>query len=243
MKISNHTILITGGTSGIGLALVKKFHELGNQIIVTGRNPAKLDALAENLDVHTFQNDLSDSNEVDKLITFIKSEHPKTNIIVNNAGVQHNYQVAEEMEAMAKIREEINTNYMAPLQLCAGLLPFLKTKTEAAIINVSSGLALVPKQSAPVYCSTKAGIHIFSKALRYQLEASNIKVFEIIPALVDTPMTKGRGKEKISPEQLVEEFVKAMKKDRFEVNIGKIKLLRFIQRLSPAMADKILKNS
>lgn len=113
----------------------------------------------------------------------------------------------------------------------------------AAIINVSSGLGLVPKASAPVYCATKAGMHIFTKALRYQLESTNVKVFEIIPPVVDTDMTRGRGRDKISPEQLVEEFWGNFKKDMYEIPIGKIKLLKTINRFFPGIADNIMKKA
>ena len=92
---------------------------------------------------------------------------------------------------------------------------------------------------APIYFGTKAGIHIFSKSLRYQLD--HIKVFEIIPALVDTEMTAGRGKGKISPQKLVDEFIKTSKKDTYEVTIGKVKLLKLINRISPSLADKLMK--
>ncbi|MBD0259319.1 MAG: SDR family NAD(P)-dependent oxidoreductase, partial [Cytophagales bacterium] len=101
---------------------------------------------------------------------------------------------------------------------------------------------LVPKKWAPVYCGTKAGLHLFTKALRYQLEGSPVKVFEIIPPVVDTPMTAGRGRNKISPAQLVDEFVRAFANDRPEVNVGKVKMLRLLNRLWPSLADRIMKN-
>ncbi len=129
-----------------------------------------------------------------------------------------------------------------PVTLCGLLLPVLSVQPQAAIVHVTSGLGLVPKKSAPVYCATKAGLHLFTKALRYQLEGSPVKVFEIIPPVVDTPMTAGRGSRKISPQQLVDEFMRAFERDRFEVSIGKVKLLRLISRLAPAVADRILKN-
>lgn len=119
--------------------------------------------------------------------------------------------------------------------------PKLLEKKEAAIVNVSSGLGLVPKESAPVYCASKAGLHIFSKSLRYQLESTNVKLFEIIPSLVDTDMTKGRGKGKLIPEQLVEEFWKNFVKDKYEIKIGKVKLLHLINRISPKLAESIMK--
>ena len=119
------------------------------------------------------------------------------------------------------------------------LLPVLNAHSNAAIVNVSSGLGLVPKMSAPVYCGTKAGIHIFTKSLRYQLD--KIKVFEVLPPLVATDMTAGRGKGKISPEQLVDEFIRGFAKDKLEMNIGKVKLLKRINRLVPRLAEKIMK--
>jgi len=134
----------------------------------------------------------------------------------------------------------VTVNFLSPLKLIALLLPTLQNNENPAIVNVSSGLALVPKMDAPIYCGTKAGIHIFSKSLRDQLE-NRIKVFEIIPALVDTAMVAGRGKGKIPPQKLVDEFIKAFKKDKYEINIGKVKLLRIINRIWPSFADKIMK--
>lgn len=129
-------------------------------------------------------------------------------------------------------------NFTAPLKLIALLLPTIQLNRNAAIVNVSSDLGLVPKMAAPVYCGTKAAIHIFSKSLRYQLE--DIKVFEIIPPLVETKMTEGRGRGKITPKQLTDEFLKSFKKNNFEVNIGKVKLLKTINRISPTITDKIM---
>ncbi len=100
------------------------------------------------------------------------------------------------------IKHELEINLLGPILLTSQFLPNLVGKDEASVINVSSGLALVPKQSAPIYCAGKAGLHIFSKALRWQLESLNIKVFEIMPSLVDTPMTGGRGNGKISPKAI-----------------------------------------
>jgi short-subunit dehydrogenase involved in D-alanine esterification of teichoic acids len=116
------------------------------------------------------------------------------------------------------------------------------TKQTAAIVNVSSGLGIVPKQSAPVYCGSKAGLHLFTKSLRWQLENSRIKVFEIIPPIVDTFMTQGRGRGKISPEVLVDEFWNGFQNDKYEMAIGRTKLLVFIHRFLPKLADRIMRN-
>ncbi len=240
MKIHKNKILITGATAGIGKALAETFLNLDNQIIAIGRNTQELAKLAT-LDkrIIPFKCDISSKTELDRLTLFIEQEHPDLNILINNAGIQYNYNFHVEPQLIDKIENEVAVNFLAPLRLIALLLPTLENNTNTAIVNVSSGLALVPKMDAPIYCGTKAGIHIFSKSLRYQLD--HIKVFEIIPALVDTEMTAGRGKGKISPQKLVDEFIKAFKKDTYEVNIGKVKLLKLINRISPSLADKLMK--
>ena len=129
------------------------------------------------------------------------------------------------------------------MQIIYGLLPLLSANQHSAIVNVSSALAFVPKKSAPIYCATKAAIHNGAKALRYQFERSIINVFEIIPPIVDTAMTEGRGEGKISTKQLIDEFISNFKNNNFESNIGKTKLLRFLQRISQKFADKLLKNA
>lgn len=241
MKINGNKILITGATAGIGKALTEKFLQLDNQIIAVGRNKARLDELStSDKRIIPFLCDVTEQGDLDELTLFIEQEHTDTNILINNAGIQYNYCFSDEVQLLSKIEHEIKTNLLAPIKLIALLLPILKGNENAAIVNVSSGLGLVPKKQAPVYCGTKAGIHIFSKSLRYQLK--NVKVFEIIPPLVDTEMTKGRGTGKISPNQLVDEFINNFENDKFESYIGKTKLLKFIQRISPKLAYRILKN-
>lgn len=243
MKLNNNTILITGGTSGIGLELVRRFYELENKLIVISSNHTNLDQLKiQYPNILTCVCDLGDSLSVRHFIDKCLNEYKDINILINNAGIQNNYTWAEEKNGYNKISNEICINFTSPMQIIYGLMPLLITNQNSAIVNVSSGLAFAPKKSAPIYCATKAAIHIGTKALRYQLENSTVKVFEIIPPLVDTAMTKGRGKGKITPNQLVKEFLLNFKKDKFESNIGKTKLLRFIQRILPKMADNILKN-
>ncbi len=240
MKLKGNKVIVTGATAGIGEALLTKFLEFDNQVVAIGRNERKLKALAKaDKRIIPFACDLSKMEDLDRLILFLEQEHPDTNILINNAGIQFNYHFENEPQLLGKIEQEINVNFLAPIKIIALIIPTLKGNDNAAIVNVSSGLGLVPKRQAPVYCGTKAGIHIFSKSLRYQLE--DIKVFEIIPPLVDTQMTEGRGRGKISPEQLANEFMRAFKKDQYEVNIGKVKLLKILNRLVPSLADKIMK--
>ena len=243
MRSDNNTILLTGGTSGIGLELLRQFYKLGNRIIVASRNSENLNKLhSEFPSVSTVVCDLSDSKAVRKLLEHCINTYPEINILINNAGIQYNYQWLEEEDGFYKISKEIRINLTSPMHLCYGLLPQLAGHNEAAIINVSSALAFHPKRSAPVYCATKAALHNFSKAMRYQLQDTGVKVFEIIPPLVDTPMTEGRGSGKISPEELVNEFMRNFKRNKYESSIGKTKLLRRLARIYPKAADNILKN-
>ena len=128
------------------------------------------------------------------------------------------------------------------MKLTDQLLPLFMKREVAAIVNISSALAVVPKQSAPIYCATKAAIRNFSKALRYQLEKTPIKVFEIIPTLVDTEMTKGRGKNKVSPDFLAAEVLRAIETDKYEIPIGKTRILFLLHRFVPTIAQRIARN-
>ncbi|PTB96926.1 oxidoreductase [Marivirga lumbricoides] len=243
MRTTGNTVLITGGSSGIGLVLAKRFLELGNKVVITGRDKNKLEEIHNDLpEIKTFAGDLTDKNSLDELVLFIEQQHAELNILINNAAVQYNYSFIDEPELIYKIDYEVSTNISAPIKLTGLLLPLLLKNNNSAIVNVSSGLFIAPKKSASVYCASKSAIHTFSKTLRYQLENTGTKVFEIIPALIDTPMTSGRGKSKISPEQLTDEFFKNFKKDKIESYIGKTKLLKFINRLSPKLSDSIMKN-
>lgn len=238
MKTAHNTVLITGGSSGIGLALAKKFFNETNRVIVTGTNEKKLAKVQAALPKVIIE--LADITDVHALERLARN-YTDVNILINNAGVQHNYHFTDQDISIDLIDAELRTNLIGPLQLIKLMLPRLFLQESAAIVNVSSGLGIVPKQDAPVYCGSKAGLHIFTKALRWQLEESGIKVFEIIPPLVDTAMTEGRGKGKISAEALVNEFWRNFKKDNYEIRIGKTKLLFVLQRIIPRVADRIMR--
>ncbi|WP_192348878.1 SDR family oxidoreductase [Algoriphagus sp. Y33] len=243
MRVTGNTILITGGSSGIGLALAKRFLKLDNKVIITGRNEEKLKQIKEELPgIHCYVGDLTHKSSLDELVLLMEQEHPDLNILINNAGIQYNYSFVDEPDLSYKIDYEISTNITVPIKLTGFLLPLLLKNQNSAIVNVSSGLFIAPKASASVYCASKSAIHSFTKTLRYQLETTDTKVFEIVPSLIDTPMTEGRGKSKISAEQLTDEFFRDFKKNKTESYIGKTKLLNFIHRISPKLSDKIMKN-
>lgn len=243
MRVTDNTVLITGGSSGIGLALARRFLKFNNKVIIVGRDAQKLRKVhQENPQVDSYACDLSDQRSLAGLCELITVNHPKVNIVIHNAAVQYNYMLSEEPNFIQMVDQEIATNFATPVKLSVMLLPLLKKNGNAAIVNVSSGLFIAPKKSAAVYCATKAAIHSFTKTLRYQLEDTNVKVFEIIPSLVDTPMTQGSGKAKIQPEKLVDEFMCNFGNDKLESYIGKTKLLKLIDRVSPRLACRIMKN-
>ncbi len=243
MILEGNTILITGGSSGIGLALLKTFYEVGSKIIIVARDITKLNEVKVQFpEIVIFQCDLTKQTEIDGLIVFIEQYYPQLNMLFNNAAIQYNYDFLTEQNITNKVYYEVSANLTSTIKLCGLLLPTLLKNENAAIVNISSGLAISPKKSAPVYCATKAAIHNFTKAFRYQLEGTNVKVFEILPPLVETPMTEGRGKNKLTPEKLVVEFLNDFKNNKYESYIGKSKLLKFISRVSPKLADRILKN-
>jgi short-subunit dehydrogenase involved in D-alanine esterification of teichoic acids len=244
MQAQGNTILLTGGTSGIGMELLRQFYTEGNKLIVVSSNPEKLNKLhSEFPNVSTVVCDLANPKSLRKLLEHCLNTYPEINILINNAGIQYNYQWLEEDDGFHRISREIRVNLTSPMHLIYGFLPQLAGKDQAAIINVTSALAFHPKKSAPVYCATKAGLHNLSKSLRYQLAGTSVKVFEIIPPLVDTPMTRGRGKNKMTPEAVADEFMSGFKKNRFQIFIGKAKWLRLIGRIIPILADRILKNA
>lgn len=244
MKLADNTILITGGSSGIGLALAKSLYELGNKIIIAARDGTKLDRIKVRFPgIEVFECDLTKQSQIDSLIVFIEQQHPDLNILFNNAAIQYNYHFLSEQNMVNKVDYEVGANLVATIKLCGLLVPTLVKNRNAAIVNVSSGLAISPKQSAPVYCATKAAIHSFTKAFRYQMQGTPLKVFEILPPLVATPMTEGRGRNKLAPEQVVEEFLNGFKKDKPEIYIGKSRMLKLIHRISPRIADRIMRNN
>ncbi len=236
MKTQHHIVLVTGGGSGIGYALAQKFHSAGNRVILVGRTKAALlEATRIMAGVEYCVADVASAQDRQRLV----EQFSDVTILVNNAGIQVNRPVGES--APEEIEHEVQVNFLAPVLLTRAFLPLLATRPEAAVINVTSGLALVPKETAAMYCASKAALHSFSKTLRWQLEGGNVRVFEVLPPLVETAMTAGRGKGKISTSQLAEEFWDGFRNNRFEMLIGKTKLLKFINRVAPGLAEKIMR--
>jgi uncharacterized oxidoreductase len=187
MNLTGNTILITGGGSGIGLALAEQFHQRGNQVILAGRRKANLDAAAAaNPGMKSIVLDTADAASIAAAVPKLIAEFPALNAVLNNAGIMRP-EILKQGE-VADAEAIVATNLLGPIRLTAALLPHLLQQPGATILNVSSGLAFVPLAYTPTYCATKAAIHSYTQSLRYQLKDTKIKVLEIIPPWVATEL-------------------------------------------------------
>ena len=247
MELKNNTILITGGTSGFGLEFAKRFLELGNTVIVTGRDPVKLAAAKKSLTgVHTFQSDVSNPEEIAELYQKVIARFPKLNILINNAGQMHVISLHNTSISLTDITREIETNLMGPIRMVQAFLPHLKQVKSAAILNVTSGLALVPFPISPIYGATKSGLRSYTKSLRVQMKNTKIKVFELIAPAAETPLNDefrnldGYDAKQMDPVVLVDTAIKGMGKDKYEIYPGIARILYFLSRIAPGFILKML---
>jgi uncharacterized oxidoreductase len=251
MNITNNTILITGGATGIGLALAAALIEKGNTVIVCGRRLEKLEAAKRLLPTLIIrQCDVGNLEERRNLYDFCLKNYPNINVLINNAGMQREINFLKGEAHYLNGDSEVTINLEACFHLTALFAPHFARQKEAAFVNVSSGLGLVPLVITPVYSATKAALHSFSISLRKQCEQTSIKVFEILPPIVDTDLDRGardkRGQtdKGISAKQVAVQSLKALANDTFEIPIGIVKVLRIGSRIKPSLFLEIVnKNS
>ncbi len=228
VKVSGNTVLITGGATGIGLALAEKLLGLGNEVIICGRRTAKLEEARIKLPhLHTRRCDISKENEREELFKWIESNFKNFNVLVNNAGIQKRIDLRKGREDLSGAEDEIEINLRSQIHLSALFIPLLSKRKEAAIINISSGLGFVPMASFPVYSATKAAIHSFTISLRHQLKSTPIKVFEVVPPAVHDTELKGRPAQKteysISAWEMAGAIVEGLENERYEISAGAAK--------------------
>ena len=241
MKTQNNTILITGGGSGIGLETARKFSALGNKVIIAGRNIEKLKAAAAQLsNVSIIQCDITIESEVDALVQQVKSLYPGLNVLVNNSGSAHQFSLAENSNAYDGARKEMEINYLAPVRLTEKLLPFLKSHGESAVINITSVVAIVPWAVMPTYSASKAALQSYTRLLRLSLANSSVKVFEVLPPLVDTEFAKNIPVDKLAPSTVADAIVNGVADDKLEIRIGYSDYFYNLNKESPEKAFNTL---
>jgi uncharacterized oxidoreductase len=191
MKLSHRTILVTGGTSGIGLGIAEAFHRFKSKVIVCGRDKEKLSRVEERFpDITAISCDLRYAGQRKALAMDVLRRFPNLDILVNNAGIQRYIDLKKGFDELRSGEDEIATNFAAPVELTSLFIGHLMTRPSAAIINVSSGLGFMPMLDTPIYNATKAAIHTYSLVLRQQLRDTSVKVIEIVPPMVDTDLNK-----------------------------------------------------
>jgi uncharacterized oxidoreductase len=224
MKMSGNTVLITGGATGIGLALAESFLDRGNEVIICGRREERLrQAQQKHPSLHTRVCDVSAEKDRRSLVAWTTENFSSLNIVVNNAGIQRAIDFTEGIEDFLDGESETAIDLEAPIHLCGLFIPHLAKMKEPAIVNVSSGLAITPAAVFPVYCAVKAGLHTFTKCLRFQLRKTGIRVFEVLPPGVDSELNmkyrekRGQAFRGIKAEDYAAFVMKGLENDELEI--------------------------
>ena len=241
MELKNRTILITGGTSGIGFELARRLLERGNTVVVTGRDDARVAATRAALPgVHAITSDVSDPASIATLHARIAADFPHLSVLFNNAGIMRKLDLQDPALDGGDAVREIVTNLQGPIRMVQQFLPMLKAQPSALIVNVSSGLAYVPLAIAPVYGATKAGLHSYSQALRLQLRGTRVAVVELAPPGTETPLLRGDfneqdlgGVRSMDVKVLVAHALAGIERGRTEIRPGLATMLWMMSRLAP----------
>lgn len=244
MKTTDNTILITGGGSGIGFEMAKLFSK-NNTVIITGRDENRLKEAASQLEnTHYIVSDITKEKDINSLAKYIETQFPNLNVLINNAGraIVHDL-IEKEGNAHDKALDEITTNYLSTIRITEKLLPFLSTKREAAVVNVSSVAALVPSHILSTYSASKAALHSYTQSLRHFLKDSSVRVFELMPPLVNTEFSKEIGGEKgILPSVVAQDLFNALTENKFEVHVGDTAAIYQLSLSSPKEAFNVMNN-
>ena len=243
MRLTGRTILVTGGSAGIGLAIALKFLELGNEVIVTGRRQSALDAVkAQHPQLHTIQSDVADPDQISALAVQVRRDFPKLDVLVNNAGVGVAKNLADPGGDLGGLMDEVDINIGGVIRTTSALIDLL-TANQGTVINVSSALAFVPVPAMPIYSATKAAVHSYTQSLRFQLEDSGVEVIELMPPAVRTNMTSEfdeAGISTITTDELVKQTFAALRAGKREIRPGQSNLLAFMRRVAPNLINRQL---
>ena len=242
MQVLEKTVLITGGGSGVGLHIGKEFIKNGAKVIACGRTMAKLEqARAENPSLEIAECDVTSEAQIKTLLEHCDSKFGGIDILINNAGIFQAFNVNDNNTSLKHQLNEVDIDFNGAVRMVHYFLPNLLKKPEAAIVNVSSGLAFVPLAMAPVYSATKAAMHAWTQSLRHQLTKTNVKVFELMPPVVDTDMVSDlEGLPKMPPNKLASAFLKNFTADKLETTPGQSSQLKMMRRLAPNFIFKMI---
>ena len=200
MELSNCTVLITGGSGGIGLGLAQAFHQRNSQVIVCGRDPQKLAAAEKILPgLSALRCDVGDARQCEALAQDVLQRFPGLDILINNAGVQRTIDLKKGCEEIRSGEDEIAINFTGAVELTGLFISHFLQKPAAAVINVSSALGVMPVSRMPIYCATKSAMHTYSMVLRAQLKGTSVRVVEVLPPAVETDLNRCRAVQQPEP--------------------------------------------
>ena len=232
MKTTHNTMLITGGTSGIGLGLAQRFHAAGNTVIIAGRRADLLDEIvAAHPGMESVVLDVSDPESITGVAARVTAEHPELNVLINMAGIMQPENLLDG-SALPIAEDTVATNLLGPIRMLNAFVPFLVDQDDAVIMNVSSGLAFVPLPFTPTYSATKAAIHSYTQSLRVQLADTGVQVIELAPPAVQTDLMGKADDDRAMPlEAYLSEVVSliAQEPEADEILVERVKFLRFAE--------------
>lgn len=246
MKLTGRTVLITGGSSGIGLELAGALLARGNVVIVTGRSESALEAARlRHPGLHASKSDVANENSILDLYQTLTTRFPALDILINNAGIMRALRLGDD-RPLTDVTQEVDIDLSGPIRMVQQFLPHLRTRSNPMIVNVSSGLAFVPFTISPIYSAAKAGLHAYTRCLREQLRNTPVRVVEVAPPLTETPLFASEFKQHMPGQSgmpvdvLVRHIISGIEAGRDEVRPGQSNVLKIASRLAPGFIFKQL---
>ena len=240
-RVAMPRTLVTGATAGIGRELALQLAQAGVPVLALGRNVQSLQALQDSSPrIATVVCDLSDVASLPDHAAQWVTLYPDLACVIHNAGVQDILRMDDAGYSPGQLRQEVDINLVAPMVLTQALLPHLQSKPQACVVNITSGMGFAPKRTSAVYSATKAGLHLFSEALRAQLKGGTVKVVEVVMPMVDTAMSQASAAGKISPAQAARELITGMNKGLSVVWVGKARAIPVLLRLAPSVLARVI---
>jgi len=237
MRLVGKSIVVTGGGTGIGLELARQLVARGNRVAICGRRRAKIDAAQSAIPgLEGIACDLGAEGGVEALDEFVRSKFENIDMLVNNAAVQVQTTLLDGKAGSADLAHELMTNLGAPLRLAQLFMPMLLRRPEAAIVNMISLLGILPKANAPGYCASKAGLYAFTRSLELALAGSRVRAIAVFPPMVETPMTHGRGTDKMPVEAFVRAMIADIERGRRDIRVGQARTVLMLNRVLPGLA-------
>lgn len=239
VELIGKRILITGGGSGIGLELARRLAD-DNRVVISGRDEQRLArAQAEIPRLAVRGLDVTSEDEAGETVAWLERELGGLDVLVNCAGLLRGYALTDAGAAL-KSSEDVEVNLLGVLRMTRLALPLLEASGGGAVVYISSAVALAAVPGFSVYGATKAAVHSLARSLRLELSPSDVRVFEVVPPLVDTGPVRDLDVPKLTPGEVADAIIAGIERDREELRVGRVRQLALIARLTPRLADRLL---